>query len=141
MGEPDLEEERLTASAAAGTLAIERRTMGDAPAPAQVTTPSGAELIAPFAPVAEGRYVAELDIDETGLHRVRSGDLTSVAAAGPLNPRELADLALTEDALRPFVDATDGIVFYAGDGAAARPPAVRRTRSALSQVKGVLPAR
>jgi hypothetical protein len=133
MQEPDLEEERLIASAASGTLRVERRTMGDPPAPATVTSPSGEELSAPMVAVDEANYAAEIPIDETGLYRIRSGDLTAVAAAGPLNPRELANLTPTDDVLSPFVEATRGGVFFIGEGEAARLPSVRRTRADADQ--------
>ena len=133
MGEPDLEEERLTASAAAGELTVERRTMGDTPDPIVVTAPSGEVMETNPSAVGQGRFVSELAIDETGLYRVRSGDLTAVAAAGPLNPRELADLTPTPSALEPFVEATGGGTYFVGEGARAQLPAIRRTRAAADQ--------
>ena len=57
----------------------------------------------------------------------------AVAAAGPLNPRELADLTPTGDVLAPFVDATRGGVFFIGEGAGANLPAMRRTRADADQ--------
>jgi hypothetical protein len=140
MQEPDLEEERLTAAAAEGKLHIERRTMGDAPGPATVTSPSGKEVDAPLAQAKPGdaAYTADVPIDEQGLYRIRSaggkdGDLTAVAAAGPLNPRELADLTPTDAVLRPFVEKTHGGVFYVGEGDKLSLPTMRRTRGDADQ--------
>ncbi len=133
MQEPDLEEERLTAAAASGSLHIERRTMGDAPGPATVTAPSGQVVETALARADEANFTADVPIDEAGLYRVRSGDLTAVAAAGPLNPRELADLSPSEAVLEPFVESTRGGVFYIGEGESPRLPAMRRTRADADQ--------
>ena len=133
MGEPDLEEERLTAEAASGALTIERRTMGDTPEPITVTSPSGEVVETNATAAGQGRFVSEIAIDETGLYRIRSGELTAVAAAGPLNPRELADLTPAEDALAPFVEATGGGVFFVGESANTQLPSIRRTRPDADQ--------
>jgi hypothetical protein len=133
MQEPDLEEERLIASAASGELHVERRTMGDPPEPASITTPTGQELTAPLSGTDGANYMADVPIDETGLYRIRSGDLTAVAAAGPLNPRELSNLTPSADVLEPFVEATRGGVFYIGEGENARLPSMRRTRADADQ--------
>jgi hypothetical protein len=133
MQEPDLEEERLVATTASGMLRVERRTMGDPPEAAVVTAPSGEQLSVPLAEVDPANFVGEAAVDETGLYRVRSGELTAVAAAGPLNPRELADLTPSEATLRPFVEATRGGVFFVGEGGNAQLPTVRRTRADADQ--------
>ncbi|MGD2134423.1 MAG: hypothetical protein PVI23_16655, partial [Maricaulaceae bacterium] len=128
MGEPDLEEERLIAETGNGVLTIERRTMGDGLDPVIVSSPSGEEFEVPLSEVSEGVWRGETDIDEIGLYRVRSEELTSVAAAGPLNPRELGDMSPTEEALKPFIDATGGGSFFIGEGGGANVPEIRRTR-------------
>jgi hypothetical protein len=42
--------------------------------------------------------------------------MNAVAAAGPLNPREIADMRATEEILAPYVDATDGGIHWISDG-------------------------
>jgi len=133
MQEPDLEEERLIAAASGATLSLERRTMGAAPGDVTVVAPSGAEITVPMTQTGPGRFAGEIPINETGLFRVRSGDLRAVAAAGPLNPRELANLAPTDELLRPFVESTGGGVFFIGEGASADLPQTRRTRADADQ--------
>ncbi len=133
MKEPELEEERLAATVADGDVQVSRRTMGGAPGRATVTTPSGQEIEIPLAEVEPGLYAGAAPIAETGLHRVRSGDLTTVASAGPLNPKEFADLTPTDAALNPLIQATGGGAFYLGDGAGVRAPTVRRTRADADQ--------
>lgn len=128
MKEPDLEEERLSAAVSEGVMKVERRTLGEAPPPAEATAPSGAVTPVPLAQTAPGVFAGQAPVGETGLWRVKSGELTAAVSAGPLNPRELADLRPTDAVLGPFVAATGGGTMFAGDGAGARLPELRRTR-------------
>jgi hypothetical protein len=50
-----------------------------------------------------------------GLYRVSDGTRTALAAAGPLNPIEFADVRATPDRLKPLASATGGGVFWIGD--------------------------
>ncbi len=127
MKEPELEEERLRADIAGGVIRLERRAMRPLDGPAEVTTPSGAVLSVPLSEAGPGRYVGEIAVNETGLHRVRSGEETTVAAAGPLNPREFADLRATTAIVADVASLTGGAARYVGTGEAARLPGVRRT--------------
>ncbi len=129
MQEPELEEERLTARLADDMARIERRTMGAAPDPVRLIAPSGAETEAPFAAVSPGLYVAEAALGETGLYSVRSGDLTSVLAVGPLNPREFADLSPSDAVLAASLRASGGGAVFIGEGANPSLPELRRTRA------------
>jgi hypothetical protein len=128
MKEPDLEEENLAASAQGGTLTLRRRTMGDATPPATVTTPTGKTRELAMEEVAPGRFEAAMDASELGLYRVKQGELSAVAAAGPLNPREIADVRATEKPLRPMTDATGGGIWWAGEDAADT-PGIRSVRA------------
>ncbi|MEP0706654.1 hypothetical protein [Parvibaculum sp.] len=128
MKEPDLEEENLAASAQGGTLTLRRRTMGDATPPATVTTPTGKTRELAMEEVAPGRFEATMDASELGLYRVKQGELSAVAAAGPLNPREIADVRATEKPLRPMTDATGGGIWWAGEDAADT-PGIRSVRA------------
>jgi hypothetical protein len=47
---------------------------------------------------------------------MNDGTLNAVAAAGPLNPREVADMRTTDEILRPYADATGGGVQWLSDG-------------------------
>ncbi len=91
MKEPDLEEDDLHAEVRAGQLQIIRRSLGEALPEVTVTLPSGAQRILPLTPEEPGRASARLSITENGLYQITDGDLTTLAAAGPLNPLELRD--------------------------------------------------
>jgi hypothetical protein len=118
MKEPDLEEERLLADVADGQLNITRRTMAETAPPVTVTTPSGREVtVAPAATPGEpGVFRARVKADELGLYRLTDGTLSAVAAAGPLNPREVADMRATDAILAPFAKATGGGIRWIRDG-------------------------
>jgi hypothetical protein len=116
MKEPELEEERLTAEVAGGELRVTRQTMNDRAPNVNVTTPTGkAETIA-LSPAGPGRFAGRLKADELGLYRMNDGTLNAVAAAGPLNPREVADMRATDAVLKPYADATGGGVQWLSDG-------------------------
>ncbi len=108
MGEPELDEERLTAQVADGTLSASRTTLEDEAPPLEVEWPSGQIETLTMSETAPGRFTAQTEASEQGLVRLRSGELTAVTASGPLNPREYADLAPDPDRLLALTDASGG---------------------------------
>jgi len=127
MKEPDLEEESLTAAINGKTLTIKRRSMSDDMPDMEVTSPSGKVTKVKPETVAPGRFDAQLPATELGLYRVTQGALTAVAAAGPLNPREFADVRASEKLLRPVTDGSGGGIFWVGRNGADTPD-IRTTR-------------
>ncbi|PKP77640.1 MAG: hypothetical protein CVT81_08315 [Alphaproteobacteria bacterium HGW-Alphaproteobacteria-3] len=128
MKEPDLEEENLSAIAEDGTLTIRRRTMLEETPAARVTLPSGEEREVPLEEVAPGRFEGTAEARELGLYRIAQGDLSAVAAAGPLNPREFADVRATADVMQPVSAATGGGIWWAGENAGDT-PGIRSVRA------------
>ncbi|MBL6938596.1 MAG: hypothetical protein ISS15_10335 [Alphaproteobacteria bacterium] len=122
MKEPELEEERLSATIGEGTITIERRTMADSTQPVTLTYPSGKKTTLTLKKVEPGIWRATAKADELGLYRLTDGTLTAVAAAGPLNPKEVADMRATDTVLSPIANATGGSVHWLVDGT----PDVRR---------------
>jgi hypothetical protein len=122
MKEPELEEEALAATIADGRIAIERRTMAERPKPVTLTYPSGKKMTLTLTRIEPGVWRASANADELGLYRLSDGTLTAVAAAGPLNPKEVADMRATEAVLAPIADASGGSVHWLVDGT----PDVRR---------------
>ncbi|HEV2649612.1 MAG TPA: hypothetical protein VGU69_00010, partial [Rhizomicrobium sp.] len=86
MKEPELEEERLSATIADGKIIVERRTMGADAKPVTLTYPSGKKVTLDLLKAEPGIWRAVVTADELGLYRLTDGTLTAVAAAGPLNP-------------------------------------------------------
>jgi hypothetical protein len=116
MKEPELEEERLTADVSGGELRVTRQTMSDRAPDVTVTTPTSKTEVVHMSPSSPGRFVGHLKAEELGLYRMSDGALNAVAAAGPLNPREVADMRATDEILRPYADATGGGVQWLSDG-------------------------
>jgi hypothetical protein len=125
MKEPDLEEEKLTAQIAGGDMTITRRTMAAQPAPVTVTAPSGKAEQVTLNATTPGKFMANLKTSELGLYHLSDGTLNAIAAAGPLNPREVADMRATDAILKPFADKTGGSINWIRDGV----PAIREAQS------------
>ena len=116
MKEPDLEEERLMAEVAGGDLRVTRQTMAEKAPEVKVTSPTGKPLTVPLTLTSPGRFTGNIKAEELGLYRLNDGTLNTVAAAGPLNPREVADMRATDEILRPYAAATGGGVQWMSDG-------------------------
>jgi hypothetical protein len=128
MKEPELEEERLTASISGGAISVERRTMADAAKQVTMTDPSGRRSTITLSKVEPGIFRGGAKIDQLGLYRLTDGTLSTVTAAGPLNPKEVADMRATDAVLKPLTQATGGSIHWLADGV----PDVRRVEPSQS---------
>ncbi len=134
MKEPELEEEDLRVGADGDRLNVELRSLDPLVEPSvEVTLPDGSTRQLTLSHQGGGRYGASMGIERTGLYSVREGDRLAMAAAGALNPLEMASLSATADRLRPLVEATGGaLARIEATGAAetgldpATLPAIRR---------------
>ncbi|MEE9544965.1 MAG: hypothetical protein V3V55_05150, partial [Rhodospirillales bacterium] len=123
MKEPDLEEESLTIRIKEGRLAIERHSLVLEPKKVTVTFPSGRQRKVELAAGNGGLARASMPVAESGLYRVEDGKQTALAAAGVLNPLEMADLRATPERLSGVAKATGGGIAWIADGI----PDFRRT--------------
>ena len=123
MKEPDLEEEQLRATASGDRLVVSRRSLDASERRVVVTGPAGEERSAILAPAENGLAQARIGVEGIGLYRLDDGDKTAVAAVGPLNPLELADVRATAERLAPAAQATGGSITWL---AARAVPDVRR---------------
>jgi hypothetical protein len=124
MQEPDLEEERLTASARGLRLTIERRSMKEDVAAVEISAPGGEVSQTPLAKAGPGLWRSTIDVKVPGLYKLQTtaetGALHAVAQAGIEDAREMSEVTATEDKLRPIAEATGGGVFWTrGAGANA----------------------
>ncbi len=108
MKEPDLEEEDLRAQVSGNRLEIEQRSLEEDWAPVEVTLPNGETRSLQPEPSGPGRARASLPIETPGVYRVSDGERLALAAAGPVNPVEMADLRATDEKLAPLIAATGG---------------------------------
>jgi hypothetical protein len=122
MKEPELAEERLTATVTGGQIVIERHTMADSAKPVTLTYPSGKRATLTLSQVSPGLFRASAKADALGLYRATDGTLNAVTAAGPLNPKEVADMRATDAILKAPTEATGGGTHWLVDGM----PSIRR---------------
>lgn len=110
MQEPDLEEETLRATSDGRTIAVERRTLGDAVAPVRLVDPTGKDHVATLASEAPGLWRGSLPADVPGLWRASDGTLAALVHVGPADPLEFTAMRSTEAKLAPIAAATGGTV-------------------------------
>jgi hypothetical protein len=87
-----------------------------------LTYPSGKKENITLAKSAPGLWRATAKANELGLYRLDDGKLSAVAAAGPLNPKEVADMRATDSILKPVTQSSGGSVRWLSDGM----PSIRR---------------
>ncbi|MEH6520742.1 hypothetical protein [Sulfitobacter sp.] len=125
MGEPELEEEALTANAEGQTMYIERRSLSEEVPPLTITSPDGTVTELLLEPSAPGRFGATFTGSEIGLYRLENGDQVSVIGLGPAAPREFVETIADATILQPAVKALRGGVQDIEDGL----PRIRNVRA------------
>jgi hypothetical protein len=121
MGEPELDEERLSATIAGKRLTVSRRTVeGGAATTARVTPPEGGTRALALRAEGPGRAEGDMEASAPGVWRVDAAGREAFAAAGQDNPREFADLRATADLMGPLVRASGGGVQWLGASGAPR---------------------
>ncbi len=126
MGEPDLEAERLSARIESGHLHIEHTSLDDIEKSVEITGPDGNVQTIKLKRVRPGVFAAKIAAEAQGAYRVKLDDLSSVAAAGALNPIEFEHILPTPDILAPLVAATGGGSYWPQD--ASDLPNIRRIK-------------
>ena len=123
MKEPELEEERLSATILGGEIEVDRQSMAGAVKPVVLSDPSGRKTMMTLAKTEPGHWRGTAKAGELGLYRATDGTLNAVTANGPLNPREIADMRATDAILKPAAKASGGSVRWLADGGI---PGIRR---------------
>jgi hypothetical protein len=120
MKEPDLEEERLIATARGLKLSIERRSMEASVPSVTVSAPGGETSEVRLDKAAEGIWRSTVDVKTPGLYKLQttgpSGQLTAVAHLGLEDAREMNEVTATDEKLKPLVEATGGGVYWSRGG-------------------------
>ena len=124
MGEPELEEESLTAEAVGQQIRIIRRSLDGDVGAVTITAPDGTESEVTLEEVSPGRYEALFAGDDMGLYRLAEGDHEIVIGLGPAAPREFEETIASGDDLGPLLASTGGGVWNMTDGM----PAIRDVR-------------
>lgn len=126
MGEPDLDAEKLTATAKNGLLAIERRTLQDRAQNVIIEKPDGTKETVRLSKTSDGIYRGSVKSAGQGAYRLSSGDVSTITAIGSLNPKEYAKLQPTKEILEPLAQSTDGGIF--GAALTGSVPDIRRVK-------------
>ncbi len=116
MKEPELEEEYLAANIRAGRLDVVRRSMTPSTKAVSVTGPDGQVTQMEMKERGDGNAAGSMPLTKPGLYRITDGKLSSMAAIGALNAKEMEDVRTTETKLRAVVDANQGTIAWLVDG-------------------------
>ncbi|RKE84135.1 hypothetical protein DFO46_0897 [Rhizobium sp. AG855] len=116
MKEPELEEEALRARAQGRTLEVTRQTIGDAPGPATITTPSGETITLDLSGIQPGLYRGERRMTETGLFTVANGDFSTLVHVGAVDAPEFRAMVSTTETLAPISAESKGLTTRLDDG-------------------------
>ncbi len=142
MKEPDLEEERLIASARGLKLTVERRTLEDTVSPVTISAPGGERTDVQLEKERPGVWKTTIDVKLPGLYKAEtqapSGMLTAVAHAGVVDPREMSEVVATDQKLKPLVEGTGGGVYWTRTDAATAGSDVSLPRVSLMSGARVL---
>lgn len=91
MGEPDLEEEALSAETDGQTITVTRQSLAPDVGGVSVTAPDGSVTSLSLSETEPGRFTGEIDAVQQGLYRLRESDRETVIALGPAAPREFEE--------------------------------------------------
>jgi hypothetical protein len=126
MKEPDLEEERLLASAKGLKITLERHSMGETVGPVRLTAADGSTVEVALEAAGPGIWRGTADVKLPGLYKAASdgpdAPLTAVVHAGTEDPREMNDVTATADVLQPLAAQSGGGIFWTGAKASAAAP-------------------
>lgn len=117
MGEPELEEEALTARADGQTMTVTRRSLEDSAREVEITGPDGLVTVLPLEQLLPGQFAATFEAPEIGLYRLSDGTLQSVVGVGPSAPREFEETVATTARMAPLTTQTRGGTVMAEAGA------------------------
>ncbi|HWK34117.1 MAG TPA: hypothetical protein VNR51_10615, partial [Hyphomicrobium sp.] len=123
MKEPDLEEERLIASARGLRLTLERHSMEEKVEPVKLSAPGGETSEVTLEKAGDGIWRSTIDVKIPGLYKAETrsgtGELQAVAHAGIDDPIEMSEVTATDAKLSPITDATGGGAFWTSASAEA----------------------
>lgn len=116
MKEPDLEEERLIATADGLKVTLERHSMGDEVGPLRLQGPDGKTSDVKLERAAPGVFKATVAVPLPGIYKAQTdgpdGVLAAIVHAGTDDPREMRDVTATASIISPLAEQTGGGVFW-----------------------------
>ena len=133
MKQPELDEERLTATSNGPTVTVERQTLGGEPGTTRLIDPQGDLRELQLEEVEPGLWRGQAQVEGYGLFRAENADLTALTQVGPANPREFADVMSTTALLEPVLAAAGGSARRVEGGQGPRIVPVRAGATASGQ--------
>jgi hypothetical protein len=109
MKEPELEEERLTATTVGRNVAIVRRSLELENKPVMIETPDGDQVELELTQTSPGRWQTEFSGTVNGLYRLSDGLMSTVFALGPSAPKEFENTIASAEPLKPILTRTKGV--------------------------------
>jgi hypothetical protein len=109
MKEPELEEERLTATAIGQTVTIVRRSLALENKTVTIETPKGEKVELGMSEIDPGRWQVEFSGTGNGLYRLTDGKMSTVFALGTSAPREFENTIASPELLKPLLRETKGV--------------------------------
>jgi hypothetical protein len=120
MKEPELEEEALIATQEGTNLLITRRTLAETADAVTLTSPSGKVEKLNLSETEPGRWITRVAATEPGIWRLTDGKLSSLAAIGNIDSREMREIAGTQEKLKPVVKETGGGIVWLSESGVPR---------------------
>lgn len=108
MKEPELEEERLSATVNARVITVTRRSMETDNLPLTILGPDDKSVSLEMEQVSPGRWQSRFEAGKNGLYRLADGNLSSVIALGPSAPKEFENTIAGGDSLKPLIQSSRG---------------------------------
>jgi len=109
MKEPELEEERLTATAVGQNVTIVRRSLGVENKSVTIETPHGEQIELDLSETSPGRWQSDFTGVGNGLYRLTDGLMSTVFALGPSAPKEFENTIASAGKLKPLLAETSGV--------------------------------
>ncbi len=109
MKEPELEEERLTATSIGQNVTIVRRSLGLENKSITIQTSNGEQVEMDMKQASPGRWQAEFTGTGNGLYRLSDGLMSTVFALGPSAPKEFENTIASAKLLKPLLVKTKGV--------------------------------
>jgi len=109
MKEPELEEERLTATAVGQNVTIVRRSLGVENKSVTIETPHGEQIELDLSETSPGRWQSDFTGVGNGLYRLTDGLMSTVFALGPSAPKEFENTIANAEKLKPLLAETSGV--------------------------------
>ena len=132
MKEPELEENRLTASITDRVLTVNRYAMDQGERSVSVISPDQTTTQVPLAEISPGHYQTQIPVSQIGIYRIQEENHSAAVGLGEFNTLEYRDLSATDRLLKESVEKSGGGIYWIN--AESTPRVIHRSYGTLSGV-------